>query len=143
MPFRVTTILIALSLGFVTACNRTLPAIPDSTLDRLYILSDAYLAAANALDRAPKNMRELAKYLPPDQSATDLLNSPNDGKPYVLVWHIDPRQPPETEIPPLLAYEQEGLNGTYCVLTTMGVAQLDSQEFEKHLAITPGVLTKK
>ncbi|QDU30803.1 hypothetical protein ETAA8_59520 [Anatilimnocola aggregata] len=135
-------LLVAGILTLALGCERTLPPIPEATIDRLDTISWAYLKAAESLNRGPKDMAELQKFLPPDQAVDELLKSPHDGQPLILVWNIDPRQPPETEIPPVMAYEQQGVNGEFDVLTTMGIMRVNQQELNKHLAATPGVRQK-
>ncbi|WP_425615533.1 hypothetical protein NA78x_005455 [Anatilimnocola sp. NA78] len=141
MPLRASlslpVICIALALG--AGCARSLPPVPEATTGRLYALGDAYLKAAQSLDRGPKHMAELKKFFPQDQPADELLKSPHDGKPFVVVWNIDPRRPPASELPPLIAYEQEGVDGQFDALTTMGVMRIDRAELDKYLAITPGI----
>jgi hypothetical protein len=107
-------------------------------LDRLSILGEAYLQATQKLDRGPRSLEELKPQVAPPHELADLLTSPHDGKPYVIVWNIDPRQPPATEVPPLIAYEQAGKDGQYDVLTTMGIVRINRQELDKHIAATPG-----
>jgi hypothetical protein len=119
-------------------CAKTAPAIDQPALDRLAVLGEAYLHATQKLDRGPKSVDELKPHIAPPHQLEELLTSPHDGKPYVMVWNIDPRQPPLTEMPPLIAYEQVGRNGRYDILTTMGVVRIDRQELDKYLAATPG-----
>ena len=115
-----------------------MPAIDQPALDRLAILGEAYLQATQKLDRGPKGLDELKPHVAPPHQLDDLLISPHDGKPYVLVWNIDPRQPPLPETPPLIAYEQAGSNGRYDILTTMGIVRIDRKELDKYIAATPG-----
>lgn len=125
---------VALTLA---GCERKNPEIPKPTVDRLQTIYETYNKAAEALGRGPKDLAEFKKYLPPDQNLDDLLTSPHDGKPYKLVWNVNPRSPPQSAFPPAVAYEQTGKDGMFDVVTTMGVVRCNGDELKDFLANTP------
>jgi hypothetical protein len=132
---------LALLASWVVGCARTEAPMDQPAIDRLSLLGEAYLQTTQKLNRGPRNIDELRQHVPSPHQLANLLTSPHDGQPYVIVWNIDPRQPPLTETPPLLAYEKDGKDGQYDVLTTMGVVRISRQELAKHLASTPGART--
>src|SRR5262249_31122900 len=71
----------------------------------LRIVARAYTRAAQALGRSPRDAEELKPFLKDYGNPDELLVSPNDGKPYVIVASVDVKKPRGT---PVLAYEQEG-----------------------------------
>jgi hypothetical protein len=132
------SVLLILCASGLLGCGRTGPAIDKPAIERLSLLGEAYLQATQKHNRGPKNSDELKACVAPPHQLEELLVSPHDGKPYVIVWNIDPRQPPATEIPPLIAYEQEGRGGQHDALTTMGIVRINRQELDKYIAATPG-----
>lgn len=132
------SVVLALYAGILLGCARSAPRMDQPAIDRLSILGEAYLQATQRLNRGPRNLDELKAQIAPPHELTDLLTSPHDGQLYVIVWNIDPRKPPVTEIPPLIAYEQAGRDGKYDVLTTMGIVRINRQELDKYIAATPG-----
>lgn len=122
----------------IVGCGTPPPAIPQSTTDNLYTLYEAFDKASTTLKRGPKDLDELKKFLPPDKNVDELLISPHDGQPYVLVWGISTRQLYASELPPLLVYEKIGKDGKYNVLTTMSTQQITEEELKAFLAATPG-----
>jgi hypothetical protein len=130
--------LVLLLLACHTGCQPAAPRVPEATVDRLNAIYQAYHDATAKLGRAPRNLNELKPHFPATLPADDLLTSPHDGERYVLVWNIDPRQPPVHETPPLLAFEHSGASGEFDVLTTMGTARISEAELKQHLQVTPG-----
>jgi hypothetical protein len=130
--------IVLLLLAGQIGCQPAAPRVPEATVDRLNTIYLAYHEATAKLGRAPRNLNELQPHFPTTLPADDLLTSPHDGKRYVLVWNIDPRQPPVHETPPLLAFEHTGANGEFDVLTTMGTARVSEAELIQHLQVTPG-----
>jgi hypothetical protein len=92
----------------LSGCTTKKPAIPPETVNRMQTIYQAYNDAADKLGRGPKDLEELKKFLPSGQDLDELLKSPHDGKPYKLVFNVNPRTPPKSMFPPALAYEQEG-----------------------------------
>ncbi len=122
----------------LAGCARKNPEIPKVSVDRMQSIYTTYTRATEALGRGPKDLEEFKKFLPADQNIDDLLTSPHDGKPYKLVWNVNPRTPPKSMPPPLMAYEQEGKDGLYDIVTTMGVLRCNAEDLKKFIANTPG-----
>jgi hypothetical protein len=82
----------------------------------------AYTDATAKLDRPPKNADELKPFLKVFGDPEELLVSPNDGQPFVVVWGANPVGGP-TEYKgmwPILAYEQHGAAGKLAVTDIRG-----------------------
>lgn len=95
--------------------------------DNFRVIETAYRAALTESKRAPKNRKELAKHLPEGIDAEQLFISPQDDKPFVVVWGTDlETTSPE---PVVYGYEAEGANGNRFVLTTMGVMEMTDEDF--------------
>jgi hypothetical protein len=59
-----------------------------------------------------------------------LLISPNDGQPLVILWGTDPR-PDQDPSPLVIGYEKNGKWGQRFVFHTMGVVQMTSADFAR------------
>src|SRR4051812_43883310 len=71
-------------------CGRkeTLTAdIPNTS--RVGAIQYAYLEASQKLKRPPAKVEEIRPYLQKLGNPDELLVSPRDGKPYVIVWGLD------------------------------------------------------
>jgi hypothetical protein len=74
----------------------------------------AYGEAHSRLGHGPKNADELKPFLKEFGNPEELLVSPNDGQPYVVVWGANPTRGGPTEYKqmfPILAYENRGTRG--------------------------------
>lgn len=126
-------------LAIFLGCEKKNPEIPKPALDRMQTIYSTYLKVTDSLGRPPKDAEEFKRGLPSNVDAQDLLTSPHDGKPYVLVFNVNPRVPPSGMWPPLMAYEQEGSGGMFDAVTTMGVVRCTAEDLQKMKAATPGV----
>lgn len=101
----------------------------------LRIIFKAYTQAAYRLGHSPANAEELKPYLKDYGNPDDLLISPNDGKPYVIVPNVNLKN---MQSSPVLAFEKEGKNGKrlYIALSSMSVQTATEDEFA-HLPIPP------
>ena len=126
-------------LTMFLGCEKKNPAIPKPELDRMQTIYATFLKVTDSLGRAPKDIEEFKRAIPSNVNATELLTSPHDNKPYVLVFNVNPRVPPNGPIPPLLAFEQEGSGGMFDVITTMGVIRCPAEDLKKMKAATPGL----
>jgi len=83
----------------------------------------AYGDAHSKLGRGPKDAEELKPFLKTFGDPDDLLTSPNDRQPYVVVWGLDPSRGGPTaykQMFPILAYESKGKRGKRAVTDIRG-----------------------
>jgi hypothetical protein len=83
----------------------------------------AYTEAHTRLGRPPKNAEELKPFLKEFGNPEDLLVSPNDGEPYVVVWGVDPTRGGPTDYQgmwQIIAYEKKGSGGRRAVTDIRG-----------------------
>lgn len=125
-------------LAVFLGCEKKNPEIPKPSLDRMQTIYSTYLKATDTLGRPPKDIDEFKRALPSTVDATDLLTSPHDNKPYVMIFGVNPRVPPSGMWPPLLCYEQEGSGGMFDAVTVMGVVRCPAEDLQKMKAATPG-----
>jgi hypothetical protein len=94
------------------------PLTPSET--NLKFIAMAFTDATSGLERPPKDAEELKKYLKDIKGVgnpNEVLISPTDNKPYVIIWGKSPTGGP-TEYKgmfPILAYEQVGAGGRRAV----------------------------
>ena len=98
----------------------------------LRIIFKAYTQGAQRLGRSPKNAEELKPFLQEYGNPDELLISPNDGKPYVIVPGLNLKR---QQASPVLAYEQEGKDGRrqYIGLGSSAVQTATDEEFARLL----------
>ena len=76
----------------------------------LIFIAQAYVDAVDGkLGRPPNDVEELKTYLEGMGNPDEVLVSPNDGLPYVIVWGVKPGRFP-------IAYEQKGKDGARVVV---------------------------
>jgi hypothetical protein len=83
----------------------------------------AYREAYDRLGRGPKNADELKPYLKEFGDPEELLISPNDRQPYVVVWNVNPNQGGPTLYEgmwQIIAYELKGSGGKRAVTDIRG-----------------------
>lgn len=90
---------------------------------------EAYGKTQDHLKRPPRNLEELRPHL--GGSADELLRSPEDGEPYVILWDVDVRTPSLTgSTLPLFIYERKGTNGRrFAADVMLGLPHLTEAEF--------------
>ena len=81
------------------------------------------------LGRPPANADELKPFLPAGSDINQLLTSPNDGQPYVVVWGTKLSSTPDQYL--IVAYERVGSNGYRVVLCPAGTRTLAEADFAK------------
>jgi hypothetical protein len=89
---------------------------PPKEFYNLSYVAAAYETASSALGRSPKNLEELKPYLKTYGDPDQVMTSPNDGKPFVVVWNVRVGGSGY----PILAYEREGKDGMRQVVDTRG-----------------------
>ena len=120
----------SLLLGFLlvaavqTGCGPKAHVVPFSPAEHnLKHIAMAYNDATSQLNRPPKNAEELKRFLKEFGNPEELLVSPNDGQPYVIVWGVDPTRGGPTEYQgmwPVLAYERQGTGGARAITDIRG-----------------------
>lgn len=124
---------ILVAMIFFAGCSRGPRTITTEESHDMEMLKEALSQATFKLKRAPKDVDELKPFLQDPQHPEKTLNSPRDGKPYVIVWGTMPfggivAQPGQSEF---LAYEQEGINDEIYVLTVHGPTIMKKVDFQK------------
>jgi hypothetical protein len=82
-----------------------------------------YMEAHEKLGRGPKGPEELKPHLTQFGNPDELLVSPDDGQPYVIVWGVDPSRGGPTEYQgmwQIIAYEKKGAGGKRAVVDIRG-----------------------
>jgi len=106
--------LLVLALA-VAGCGTGPNLIPLTKSEKsLTFIALAYGEAHARLGHGPKNAEELKPFLKEFGNPDELLVSPNDGEPYVVVWGANPTRGGPTEYKqmfPILAYENKGTRG--------------------------------
>jgi hypothetical protein len=111
----------------------------NPTEERLYKIGKAYVKSCHALSRGPVSFGEIKNSIE-GEVPEDLLDSPNDGKPFVILWGVDVTQLRFSRENPfyVLAYEKTGADGVRYVLRyPIGLARLTDEELQK-AAFPPG-----
>jgi len=82
----------------------------------------AYSDAHGQLGHGPKDVEELKPFLKTFGNPDELLVSPNDGQPYVIIWGKNPAGGPTDYkgLFPILAYESKGAGGYRAVTDVRG-----------------------
>jgi hypothetical protein len=83
----------------------------------------AYTEADSRLGHPPKNTEELKPYLKAYGNPDELLVSPNDGQPFVIIWGVDTTRGGPTDYKgmwSILVYEQKGASGKRTIADTRG-----------------------
>jgi hypothetical protein len=90
--------------------------------NQLKFIAMAYGDAESALGAPPKNAEELKPYLKTFGTPNELLVSPNDGQPFVVIWGKKLAGGPTDYkgLFPILAYEKKGSGGNRAVTDIRG-----------------------
>jgi hypothetical protein len=106
---------------------------------RLLAIGEAYLTATRQLGRPPADFEDIKPYLG-KENADELMRSPNDGEPFVILWGVDFNQVavPANDPAAVAAYEQKGVNGKRCVLRLPRNTMLVTDEQLRKLTFPPG-----
>ena len=132
-------ILVLVGMVGLTGCGQGGGRELNPTEERLYKIGKAYLRACHALSRGPNDFGEIKQDIEGD-IPEDLLVSPNDGKPFVILWGVDLTQLRFTRENPftVLAYEKTAANGTRYVLRfPISLVLMTDDELQK-AAFPPG-----
>lgn len=128
-PCRILFLLACIALA---GCSSPHPVVKQEDAENLSKIGAAYDEATKQLGHPPQNPEELKPYLKQYDDPEAILRSPQDRLPYVILWGRDIRSISiESMPPPIIAYEQQGANGTRYVLTAMGIMPMTDEEFQK------------
>jgi hypothetical protein len=92
----------------------------------------AYNRAYQAKRKPPSSANDLKPYLKDAGGGADLLVSPNDGKPVVIVPGVAMDATPADDEQSIVAYDQTGVNGKRMMVDVRGMVHtVSDQEFAK------------
>lgn len=118
-------------LGFallLAGCSSGTYVVPLSSAEKnLGNIAMAYADFHEKYGRGPKDAEELKPFLSSFGKPEELLVSPNDGQPFVIVWNADPtrgRPLMPHNLWPILAYEKQGKGGKRAVADLRGATKL-------------------
>lgn len=97
---------------------------------RLGAIQYAYQEATRTLRRPPRHLQEIKSHLAELGNPDELLVSPRDGQPYVILWNID-LETASTDPPTIYAFEKVGVDGKRYVLSNLDIAPLADEEFAR------------
>jgi hypothetical protein len=83
----------------------------------------AYMDAHEELHHNPKNAEELKPFLKRFGDPDQILKSPSDGEPYVIVWGTDTSRggpTPYQQMFPIFGYERKGSGGKRAIVDVRG-----------------------
>jgi hypothetical protein len=101
----------------------------DPTRDKLDAIMVAYKQFTAAHNQPPANAEELKPFLKAAGKPDELLQSPRDGQPFVILWGVDIRRRPDwAKNRPVRAYEQRGGEQGRYVLSIHGQVELVSEQ---------------
>jgi len=105
-------------------CGSGVDVVPMAAAEKeLAYIATAYSDAHTKLGHGPKDAEELKPFLKAFGDPDDLLVSPNDKQPYIVVWNANPTGGPTQYqgMFPIVAYEKEGSGGRRAVSDIRGV----------------------
>jgi hypothetical protein len=116
---------LVLGLACLAGCwSATLRVIPLTESEKnLTNIVLAYRDAQPGLKHAPKNAEELKPFLKEYGDPDQMLVSPNDREPYVIVWGADTSRGGPTEYQgmwAIIAYERKGTGGRRAIVDVRG-----------------------
>jgi hypothetical protein len=104
----------------------------------LRAICSAYVKAEQSLDRPPENVNDLLPFIKEWGDPATILHSPDDGAEYKILYGVDIlNQHPEDGKLPIIAYEQQGKDGSRYVLQVRYVRRMTDEEF-KQARFPPG-----
>src|SRR5262245_50179025 len=111
---------LALTLSGCSGCGPQVNVLPLTPAEKaLMAIALAYQDAMSQNEHPPKNADDIKPYLKRFGDPEDLLVSPNDSQPYVVVWGVDPTRGGPTEYQgmfPIIAYERQGAGGKLAIV---------------------------
>jgi hypothetical protein len=120
-------------LGAAAGCPRKdAPPSMEPAQGQLYKIGQAFVRASARLGRAPAHFADLEPDLP--GASEDILRSPGDGEPFVILWGIDYNKLPPAPKDPFTVggYEKHGVSGSRWVLRfPLSVVRLSDADLKK------------
>jgi hypothetical protein len=116
----------------------------DKSAQNLQLISSAYSMAANKLKRPPQGAQDITEILKNELGKPDpenILRSPDDNEPYVIVWGVNFGEVAKARggnVDVILAYEAKGKGGKRHVLVPPGQVSLMTDEQFRAAAFPPG-----
>src|SRR5262245_11660225 len=107
---------------------------PPKGIQNLSRIATAYIDAEGQLGRPPKDVEELKPLLKNLGNPDEMLASPNDGLPYVILWNVSVKNARRN---PVLAYEQKGKDGKRLVVDARMMPWPVSDEQFERLRVAP------
>jgi hypothetical protein len=105
-------------------CGTSAPVIlPQTDAEKnLTSIVLAYLDATEELHHNPKNAEEIKPFLKRFGDPNQILISPTDGEPYVVVWgaSLNGGPTPYKQMFPIMAYEKKGSGGKRAIADVRG-----------------------
>ncbi len=119
----------------LSGCGSSTHVVPLTPAEKaLTNVALAYMDAHAELGHGPKNADDLKPFLKRFGNPAELLVSPNDGEPFVVIWGVNPTGGP-TEYKgmfPILAYERKGSGGKRAVTDVRGRPMtIPAEDFNK------------
>jgi hypothetical protein len=121
-------LVVAWWLAAVSGCGSPQGVPADEGANHLDAIARAYIQYANAKGRPPDSAEDLKSMLPEQAATADFFQSSRDGKPFVILWGVDPREGMGIK-PLVIGYEEQGRDGIRYVFTAMGVMVMDRATF--------------
>ena len=118
---------------FVIGCSSSDPVNVSKTrseqIANLQMIRAAYNQAIETTGRPPANEKEARRFLEAFGNPDEILKSPVDGEPYIVIWGVNLKNVPLRMPSPIIAYEKTGKEGRRFVLTMQGCDWQDETEF--------------
>ena len=112
-----------LPLG-LAGCGQSRDVVPLADAEKsLMYVALAYSECYSKLGHGPKDADEIKPFLKEFGDPDQLLVSPNDGKPFVVIWGENPSggPTPYKQMFPILAYEHTGVGGMRVITDVRGM----------------------
>lgn len=126
-----------LVLAAIAGCSSTVTPPPSpAAAENLRKIALAYNNAVGKNKKPPQNLEQLKPFLKDMGNPEEILRSPGDGQPYVIIWGVTSFSQLNPSVPMgdpvVIAYERNGVDGRRFVATTMGnVVEMSDEEFAK------------
>ena len=131
LPNRFALIVFPVVISFTLGCQP--PSVVDETqgdpFEQMMVIQQCYFDYSMQNQKAPSSEADLATgFQTAGFETADLMNSPRDGKPIVILWGVMPDL--QSTSPVVLGYESTSVGNSRMVMTTMGVVAMSDEEFQ-------------